>query len=99
MACRSYSETPALRLYHSNARPVFWPKQVPAERKVGKADPALFPAYSGTYEITGMGKLTISTKEGKLYIQVDPLGPEPVELLPESDTQFFVLSGEVTFTF
>lgn len=76
-----------------------WPNFRPAERKVGKADPALFPAYSGTYEITGMGKLTISTKEGKLYIQVDPLGPEPVELLPESDTQFFVLSGEVTFTF
>lgn len=76
-----------------------WPNFRPAERKVGKADPALFPAYSGTYEITGMGKLPISTKEGKLYIQVDPLGPEPVELLPESDTQFFVLSGEVTFTF
>jgi hypothetical protein len=30
---------------------------------------------------------------------VDPLGPEPVELLPVSDTQFFVLSGEVSFTF
>src|SRR5205823_344031 len=76
-----------------------WSDFQPTERTVGKADPALFPAYTGTYEITGMGKLTISTKEGKLFILADPLGPDPQELLPESHTQFFVLSGEVTFTF
>ncbi len=76
-----------------------WPDFQPAERALGKVDPALFSTYSGTYEITGMGKLTISTKEGKLFILADPLGPDPQELLPESDTQFFVLSNEASFTF
>lgn len=76
-----------------------WPNFQPSERTLGEADPALFPAYAGTYEITGMGKLTISTKDRKLFILAEPLGPEPLELLPESDTQFFVLAQEVTFTF
>ena len=76
-----------------------WPNFQPTERTLSKADPALFPAYVGTYEIRGMGKLTISTKDGKLFILADPLGSEPLELLPESDTQFFVLVQEVTFAF
>ncbi len=46
-----------------------------------------------------MGKLTISTKDGKLFILAEPLGPYPEELVPESDRQFFVLAHEVTFTF
>lgn len=76
-----------------------WPNFQATGRTLGKADPALFPSYAGTYEITGMGNLTISTKDGKLFILAEPLGPEPQELWPESDTQFFVLSQEVTFTF
>lgn len=76
-----------------------WPDFQPKERTLGKADPALYPAYAGTYEITGMGKLTVSTKDGKLFILAEPLGPDPQELLPESESQFFVLSNEVTFTF
>ena len=46
-----------------------------------------------------MGRLTVSTKDGKLFILAEPLGPDPQELLPESESQFFVLSSEVTFTF
>jgi CubicO group peptidase (beta-lactamase class C family) len=76
-----------------------WPNFQPIERTLGKADPALFPAYAGKYEITGMGKLTVSTKDGKLFILAEPLGPEPQELLPESSTQFFVLAHEVSFVF
>ncbi len=46
-----------------------------------------------------MSKLTVSTKDGKLFILAEPLGADPEELIPESDTQFFVLADEVTFTF
>jgi CubicO group peptidase (beta-lactamase class C family) len=81
------------------AREYSWPNFRPIERTLGKADTALFPAYAGRYEITGMGKLTVSTKDGKLFIQAAPLGPEPHELLPESGTQFFVLAQDVTFAF
>lgn len=34
-----------------------------------------------------------------LYVEAEPFGPDPQELLPESPTQFFVLSGDITFTF
>lgn len=76
-----------------------WPDFQPKEHVLGKADTSLYPAYAGTYEIAGMGRLTVSTKDGKLFILAEPLGPDPQELLPESEGQFFVLSNEVTFTF
>ena len=59
----------------------------------------MFPAYAGAYKVSSVGNLTVTTKDAKLYIQAGPLGPEPQELLPESDTEFFVLSRDVTFTF
>jgi hypothetical protein len=46
-----------------------------------------------------MGKLTISTKDGKLFILAEPLGADPEELVPESATQFFVLADDVTLAF
>ena len=62
-------------------------------------NPAQFPAYAGAYEIPGVGKLTVTFKSPSLYIQADPLGPDPIELLPDSPTQFFILSSDITFTF
>jgi hypothetical protein len=38
-------------------------------------------------------------KSNSLYVEAEPFGPAPQELLPESPTQFFVLSGDITFTF
>lgn len=89
----------AMEYLRSVAKEYNWPNFQPVEHTLGKADPALFSAYAGTYEVKGMGKLTISTKDGKLFIQAGPLGSEPQELLPESDTRFFVLADEVTFAF
>jgi hypothetical protein len=34
-----------------------------------------------------------------LFVEAEPFGPEPQELLPESPTRFFVLSRDITFTF
>jgi hypothetical protein len=76
-----------------------WPNFQPGERTLGKGDPAPSPACAGTHQIAGMSKLTVSTKDGKLFILAEPLGADPEELVPESDTQFFVLADEVTFTF
>jgi hypothetical protein len=33
------------------------------------------------------------------YVEAQPFGPTPQQLLPESPTQFFVLSSDITFTF
>jgi hypothetical protein len=41
----------------------------------------------------------VSMKNNTLYVQADPLGPEPEELYPESSTDFFILSNDVTDRF
>ena len=57
------------------------------------------PIYPGVYEIPGIGKLTVTTKPTGLFVEAEPFGPDPLELLPESPLQFFILSGDITFTF
>jgi CubicO group peptidase (beta-lactamase class C family) len=88
----------AQEIFRAVAKEYGWPDYHPAERALVKINPATFATYPGTYEIPGVGKLTITLKSPSLYVQADPLGPDPIELLPESPTQFFVLSNDVTFT-
>src|SRR5580692_10360671 len=86
-------------IFRAVAKEYGWPDYRPTEHALLKINPATFAAYPGTYEIPGIGKLTITLKSPSLYVQAEPLGPDPQELLPESPTQFFVLSGDITFTF
>jgi CubicO group peptidase (beta-lactamase class C family) len=86
-------------IFRAVAKEYGWPDYHPAERTLNKINPATFAAYPGTYEIPGVGKLTITLKSPSLYVQADPLGPDPIELLPESSIQFFILSGDISFTF
>jgi len=67
-----------------------WPDFQPIERSVTKIAPAVLATYAGTYDAPGLSKVTVTAKDGKLYLQVDPFGPAPLELLPESDTSFSV---------
>jgi len=86
-------------IYRAVAKEYAWPDFHPTEHALLKMNPAQFPAYAGTYEIPDIGKLTITLKSSSLYVQADPLGPDPIELLPDSPTQFFILSSDITFTF
>src|SRR5580704_16950759 len=86
-------------IFRSVAKEYGWPDYKPAEHALIKINPATFATYAGTYEIPSVGKLTISMKPTGLFVEAEPFGPEPQELLPESPTQFFVLSGDITFTF
>jgi len=76
-----------------------WPDFQPIERTLAKIDPVALLNYAGVYEAAGLGKVTVTAKEGKLYLQVAPFGPEPIELLPESDTSFFSLSHGINLPF
>jgi CubicO group peptidase (beta-lactamase class C family) len=77
-----------------------WPDFQPQEHVLTKIDRALLSAYVGKYEVTGAEKPTLVTLKGAhLYVQTDALGPEPQELLPESDAQFFVTSAPLVFDF
>lgn len=86
-------------IFRAVAKEYAWPDDKPVEHTLIKINPATFATYPGTYEIPDIGKLTVTFKSPSLYVQADPFGPDPQELLPESPTQFFVLSGDVTFTF
>jgi CubicO group peptidase (beta-lactamase class C family) len=86
-------------IFRSVAKEYAWPDDKPVEHTLIKINPATFATYPGTYEIPDVGKLTITLKSNSLYVEAEPFGPDPQELLPESPTQFFVLSGDITFTF
>lgn len=86
-------------IFRAVAKEYGWPDYKPIEHALIKINPATFATYPGTYEIPGVGKLTITMKPTGLYVEAEPFGPDPLELLPESPTQFFVVSGDITFTF
>jgi CubicO group peptidase (beta-lactamase class C family) len=89
----------AEEIFRSVAKEYGWPDYHPTEHGLIKANPASFQPYVGTYEIPGTGKLTVTLKTYSLYIQSEGLGPDPLELLPESANQFFNLANDFTFTF
>jgi CubicO group peptidase (beta-lactamase class C family) len=86
-------------IFRAVAKEYGWPDYHPTEHTLIKINPASFAVYPGTYEIPGIGKLAITLKSSGLYVEAEPFGPDPIELLPESPTQFFVLSGDITFAF
>lgn len=76
-----------------------WPDFHPIERTLAKVDPTIYSRYVGTYALPEVGKISVTQKSGGLYLQTNAFGPGPIELLPESDTEFFVLMGDYTFSF
>lgn len=86
-------------IFRAVAKEYGWPDYKPVEHALIKINPSTFQPYVGAYEMAGLGKLTVTLKDNQLYIQADPLGPSPIELLPETSNAFFVLSGNITFTF
>jgi CubicO group peptidase (beta-lactamase class C family) len=86
-------------LLRAVAKEYSWPDLQPVERAVAKINPAVLRAYAGIYEDPNAGKITVSMRNNSLYVQADPLGPEPQELYPESSTNFFILSNDVTVSF
>lgn len=86
-------------IIRSIAKEYGWPDFHPTEHALLKMNPAKFQPYVGTYEVPGTGKLVVTLKSSSLYIQADPLGPEPLELFPDSEKSFFILTGDITFSF
>jgi beta-lactamase family protein/uncharacterized protein DUF3471 len=76
-----------------------WPDFRPREHTLVKINPEVLRGYVGVYEIPGEGTLAIALKGNQLYVQADPLGPDPEELLPESKSEFFILSQNLMFAF
>ncbi len=75
-----------------------WPHYRVKEKKRVSVDPKVFADYAGEYEFGGR-KVTISNDGARLYILAPPFGANPVELLAESDSEYFIQLDETTFTF
>ena len=71
--------------------------RVPTERIADKVDPGIYDDYIGRYEIAPNGVVEI-TKEGeKLMSQTT--GQAKMELLPESEIEFFIKGFTASFIF
>ncbi|HMV51582.1 MAG TPA: serine hydrolase [Blastocatellia bacterium] len=77
------------------AREYGWPDYQTTERTLAKVNPEVFNAYIGDYNVNGTVKIT--AENGKLYIQ--PPGETKSELFAESETEFFLTSGNVRIVF
>jgi CubicO group peptidase (beta-lactamase class C family) len=76
-----------------------WSDDRAEEHTLAKIDPAMLSRYVGVYLFGGQFKFTITQRNGRLYVQYPPMGAEPQELLPESDSRFFVMSEPYVFDF
>ena len=71
--------------------------EVPAVPAVVKIDPRILDQYIGQYELRPGAVLTISREGNSLMAQ--PAGGRKVEILPSSETRFFVTAPALTLTF
>jgi len=72
-----------------------WPDFQPEQKATIPVDPATLSAYPGVYQTTvgDVVLIKLTLKGGRLYLQADPFGAEPVLLFPESESQFFAEEG------
>ena len=86
-----------LEVLRSIAAEYGWPDYQPRERVIAKVDPASYDSYVGEYEVAPGLVLTV-TKEGDQLFSQSPGLPRS-EMLPESETVFFLRDIEAQFTF
>ena len=72
-----------------------WPDFKPEQKATIRVDPATLSAYPGVYQTTvgDVVLIKLTLRNGRLYLQADPFGAEPVQLFPESESQFFAEEG------
>lgn len=77
-----------------------WPDFKPEQKATVRVDATLLSAYPGLYQTTvgDVVLIKLTLRGERLYLQADPFGAEPVELFPESESQFFAEEGfSITF--
>jgi len=67
------------------------------EAPAAKVDPAALDAYTGQYDLPGLGLLDIA-KEGDKLMGAPP-GQTKIELMPQADNHFFAVAANIHFTF
>lgn len=75
-----------------------WEDWRPIERAAVPANTALFDRYTGSYAVSNV-VLRVERRGDVLTLAGPPLGPEPVELIPAGDADFFVREKDATLHF
>ncbi len=75
-----------------------WEDWRPIERVAVPADTALFDRYVGSYAVSNV-TLRVERRGDVLTLAGPPLGPEPVELVPAGDADFFMREKDATLHF
>jgi CubicO group peptidase (beta-lactamase class C family) len=88
-----------MQLLRAMAKEYGWPDYHIIEKSVVEVAPSLLDSYAGDYSEEHIGKVSVTSKGGKLYLKAEPFGPEPEEILPESPTEFFLLTETLRFRF
>jgi CubicO group peptidase (beta-lactamase class C family) len=72
-----------------------WPDFKPRQKAAIPVDPAMLSSYPGVYQTTvgDVVLIKLTLRDGRLYLQADPFGAEPIELFAESESQFFAEEG------
>ena len=70
----------------------------PTIREIVDIDPAELPKFAGDYELENVGPMSITATDEHLIVEGEFL-VEPVELLPQSDVEFFDSSDGKLFEF
>jgi CubicO group peptidase (beta-lactamase class C family) len=83
----------ASEILRSIAAEYWWPDYRQEEKTVAVVGEDTLRSYAGVYQIPNGPKLTVKTEKGSLWVTL-PRG-EDFELLPESATSFFSISGGV----
>jgi hypothetical protein len=93
-----YGTTLIAEIMRAIAAEYGWEDWHPIERAAGRADPALFDGFIGNYAVSNV-VLRVERRGDRLYLAGPPLGPEPVELIPAGDHDFFVREKDATLHF
>jgi len=75
-----------------------WPDYRPREKTAVPANPGVYGAYVGEYEISGI-RVTISTNGEQLFALAPPVWPQPSKLYPAGADRFFLREEDVDLTF
>lgn len=74
-----------------------WPDFHPEEHVLATVPTRVIDAYPGTYRLHDGRELVVRVTNGRAYLE--GLTPDTLELLPESETAFFILTDRITFKF
>jgi CubicO group peptidase (beta-lactamase class C family) len=76
-----------------------WDIDKPELVQLARVSPQTLAEMAGVYEIPGLATLTITAKGDRLYVFAPALSPTPYELLPRSQTTFFIAANGTTGEF